>query len=504
MDGSRRRFVGKVLAAGTSMLYGPGGMAAGSQPLAPVNLRAGSPTLTMADFTYLGAFQVPNTYPNGDSGFASGLTFRYVNSQLRFLSYYLNGAVTEFVPPSTLGTGGSVPSATFVRRWNNVTSGKSPSGYGLRGLHWDELDQRLYWVFSNAYNTAASAPSFGWSRLNDTDGTASGFGPYSFPSPPGYKAIKGMTAIPAAYRSRLGGYRLAAGFGGYESVMTAGPASMGPTLAAFDSQLLSTLGEGSTLPSSGVRVLVHHPHNGSPYTSPMRAKRNPNYLQTQDGWIPRSGIGYWTWTDSVAQSGVWIDTGTRQGFLVLVRQSMGGEQATVVNASPLGGLRYRMDLAGPLANVRVGETIACPIVSGIYPDVAATVVAADSTSVTVDLIATQAVPSPVARSSGTVYRGTFYYASTMYSTSGRIAAFVYDSDALLAGQAADTVAASTEFAWSVPGIPGQLPSWVDLGPGTVTGISFDASTKRLYVLIQKAVPFGDRFANAAVFVWRVA
>lgn len=503
MKESRRQFLGVLAtAAGGALVPATRG---GSQPAAPSNLRTtGRPVLTASDFQYLGAFAVPVTY-QGDSGYAGGLTHRRVNGQLRLLTTYLGNHLTEFTPPVALGTGGVYPFGLAVRAWGSTFSGGLiPSGWDVTGLHWDSTDQRLYWNYISSYTTAPTSRSFAWSRLNELDGTAEVHGPYSFPSPPNYKPIKGMTAIPEGYRNRLGGMRLAAGFGGYESIITSGDGSLGPTLVPFDHSVLVEAPPNSTLPASAVRVLVNHPINGTPYTSPQRARRNPNYVQTHDGWHARDGVGYWTWGDNVAQSGIWIDTGTKQGFLVLVRQVMGGEETSFSAAAPLGENRYRLTLNAPLANVRVGDFINCPVAAGMYAEVAASVVAVEPLHLTVDMVRTQAVPEPIPKNSGRLYRGTWYYSSTGYTTAGRLAAFVYDSEELLAGKSPDTVEFSSEFAWSLPTLPAEFPSWQDAGPGTVTGITFDTDSRLLYVLVQAAWPFGSRYPNSMVYVWQVA
>lgn len=472
--------------------------------------------LTSSDITYLGAFQVPMSGVTGDRIYARGLTHRYVGGQLRLFTRYLNGGIIEFLPAAPKTTY-NFNVATTVRNWGSAPwAGKLPGpafagdpGPSVAGLHWDEGDQRLYWNMIHGYTASGSThATFGYATLNDATGTATANGVWFMPDPPNYKPFKGMCAIPAIYHARLGGKRIALGFGGYESIVTTGAASLGPTLAPI---ALTTLpAEGATLDPSAFQVLVNHPVNTTPYTSPWKGKRNPNYIQAYDGWHPQGGVGYWTWSDEVKQSGVWIDTGTKQGFLVICRQATGNESAAIASFSVIAGLQYAVTLSEPLANVRVGDILHVPNgTEGAYyanaPGRVDTITS--STQLTITVQPTAADPNATL-GPGTLYRRTAYITSTLWSTEGRLAGFLYDSEVLISGgYSTDLVPYAEEFALP-SALPDRIGSWANDGTGFVSeaglphGATFDPTDNKLYVLFRDTNTGGWR--NSIVCVYQVS
>src|SRR5207253_9684851 len=91
------------------------------------------------------------------------------------------------------------------------------------------------------------------------------------------------------------GCRLGAGFGGYFSIAGTGPISSGPALTAFNP---ASLGSMSSSGSIAHTPLVNYPFNSTAYSSPDRCHRDADYTTEFDGWNPRSGIGYFSWTDT--------------------------------------------------------------------------------------------------------------------------------------------------------------------------------------------------------------
>lgn len=504
----RREFLGAMLTGAGSLIAVP---IAGRQspPAAPrgVRLSSGpgqSRTLKAEDFRYLGAFQLPRT-GEGDSGYANGLTHRYVNGEFRLFSAYWRGnPLTEFMPPPGLSTNEPFAMGITVRKWGSDWHDSKLWGQ-VFGLHWDEEDGRLYWNCGSSYIAARHTTSFGYSVLNEATGTATARGPFGVPSPPNYKAIKGMTAIPPAFQKPLGGKRIAAGFGGGESVVAAGPSSLGPTLMPFDHRVLPDVREGRDLPASAVQLLMNHPHHTHTYHEPLRAVRNPHYAVGGgiNQWPPKDGVGYWTPHDFLRQSAVWIDTGSRQGFLVFVRQVMGGERAEYESRRQLGRLNYLFALRRPLDNLRRGDLIAVPdSTDGIYSHVAGRVEAFSDTSITAELLTGNPIPTPVPKANGVLYRGSFYFNATIFTTEGRLAAFIYDSNTILSGLRTDQVPPAEESHWKIPTQPDRMPSGSDFTRGGVTGATYDPATRRLYLLIQKAT--SGRGSNAVIFVWEVS
>ncbi len=105
------------------------------------------------------------------------------------------------------------------------------------------------------------------------------------------------------------------GFGGYFSVCSS--ASLGPYLCAVADP---TTEPPVTVPNPSPAPLPHldlvgYPHNPTPYTQPMPCQRDIDYSGGFDGWLPQGGVGYWQWTDTLWQSGIWVDTTNKTGML---------------------------------------------------------------------------------------------------------------------------------------------------------------------------------------------
>jgi hypothetical protein len=316
----RRRFL-HGLGAATALSAG-GGLGLAAAPAAATPVRRRKRLLGPDDLRLLGAFRLPMEVDGDDATFGSGLTHRYVDGEFRLIAAALRETVYEVAPPE-LRRSPPFARADVMARWGDVTQGNklldpasdgSERGAGLYGLHWDEPTSRLFWSYGDGYNTvSANDPSLGASELNDATGVVTSLGAWKLGNRSCKMTMGGVTAIPQSWADdHTGGRRLAAGFGGYFSIVALGPASMGPALAAFDPAAVDTT------PSRGrlsVRPLVGYPFNVEPYTQPTRARRNLRYRTEFDGWNPRDGRGYWTWADYIAQGGVWIDTPEVHGVL---------------------------------------------------------------------------------------------------------------------------------------------------------------------------------------------
>src|SRR5262249_44334825 len=93
---SRRDFITRAGAAGIVAPAFASSAFAQNPPAAPTNVQvgAGRSLLTPSDFTYIGYYDVQT---NGtSSNTAQGLTHRYVNGDLRFLTILGGGRLDEF------------------------------------------------------------------------------------------------------------------------------------------------------------------------------------------------------------------------------------------------------------------------------------------------------------------------------------------------------------------------------------------------------------------------
>jgi hypothetical protein len=289
---------------------------ASAQSIGPAPRQTGTPVvggkgvLTANDFTYIGSFKMPVMVNGVDHQYGLGLTHRYVNGELHFLAD--TASVYEVVPAALVMDPKSAGTARAVRSWGDVAGTDS---YGRTfGIYWDDQSQKLFWANGNEYNTTAPYnPSIGYCTLDDSTGVLTRRGIWQMNGRSCKMTMGGVTAIPKwfadAYTNKR---RLGAGFGGYFSIANTGPVSMGPALTAFDPAEMNSVPSRSAIANTPI---IGYPFNGSAYSSPDRCHRDVDVINEYDGWDPRNGVGYWTWSDMVYQGGVWIDTPKKSGLL---------------------------------------------------------------------------------------------------------------------------------------------------------------------------------------------
>lgn len=276
---------------------------------------------------------MPGSVDGLDTAWGNGLALRRMAGRARMLSLAVHGEVYEVEVPQ-LRARPPHREAAVVRVWGDVYGGRRlldpPAGRssGVGGLYWDEPTEALFWTYGDGYNTAsAHDPSIGATRLLE-NGRSAASGPWRLRGRSCKMAMGGILPLPEAFAERYcQGRRLAAGFGGYLSIATVGPVSMGPALAAFSPDDLQP--GGGSVPTT---PLVGYPFNAQPYTAPWRAERDPGYHTEFDGWNPRGGKGWWSWTDMLAQGGVWVETPAVEGVLFLPTMGVGRtwyEQSTL-------------------------------------------------------------------------------------------------------------------------------------------------------------------------------
>ena len=287
------------------------------------------------------------TYANSwSTAFSTGgLTHRYVNGQLHFLTtshLYSGGLVYETNYPG-ISTGDiySAPKAQVVWNWGDVYTGKKAlqdatvggdywvsqlsSGALTYGLYYDQNLGRLYWNYGDWYNMVYGGnPSLGYSLLNDSTGVGMGVGYWSLTNRPEKFDRGGTLRIPQWFADRFtGGKSLAVGFGGYFSGVAG--ASFGPALAAVS--------DPDPVVNPDRSSLDNVPLIGYPSNAPDRAHRDPDYnsfYESTDGspdpagaWNPLNGVGYWTWSDIIFGAAAWIDTPQLGGVLFIAKVGQG-------------------------------------------------------------------------------------------------------------------------------------------------------------------------------------
>jgi hypothetical protein len=266
---------------------------------------------------YQGTDFVYETYreirTNGnDSTYSQGLTHRYVNGELRFLTLTLKRTLQEYRLPSA----GQVQTSV-TNQWD--LSGVS--GAFLHGFHgiWFEQAKNRLWITTAEDYTATNHPA----RVTLIELGASGSFrvlKQFFLDKPAKRVYGGCNAVPAALVASIGGPYVC-GWGGYTSlVMQGGNASIGPTMYAIPDP--DTIANGSTVrartvldaadaqTNRGVRVTI--PKN---YFDGGDPRQNPSTRPTGDPvssgrWLSPNGqgLGWMVWGDSYYNTGFWIGT----------------------------------------------------------------------------------------------------------------------------------------------------------------------------------------------------
>lgn len=303
-------------------------------PLPPVNVRFGpagiapSPTartlLQASDFSYLGFYDL--RINGNNTPYGQGLTHRYVNGELRFLTYsFVSGYVLDEFSIAGLAFGSKITART--KRWSNT---------GLPGgsfhAHWYEEATGRLWSTSAVDYTATFIPTRIYTRTLNDDGTISNLhGPVSLLGIPAKRVYGGAQAIPAWFQQQYGVGPYAVGWGGYTSLVDqGGKASMGPALYAVPDP--AAYADGATIPAGQFKTLADHAgnHRGRRVTIPINyydngdPRQNPSTPPTVPpsstaGWQSPGpdGLGYWVWGDSYYNTGCWIETPTKHGFVAI-------------------------------------------------------------------------------------------------------------------------------------------------------------------------------------------
>jgi PKD repeat protein len=305
-----------------------------NDPNDPIN----KPVMSQSNFTYLGSFRMPESANGWSTAYSmGGLTYRYVDGQLRFLTtshVYSGGLVYETNYPG-IGTGNSIPLAQVMRNWGDVYTGQKwvgndggssdlSSGVWTYGLNYDQALGRLYWSYGHWYNASNPYnPSLGYSTLNDATGVATGVGAWSLADRPEKFDRGGTLRIPQWFADRYtDGKSLGVGFGGYFSIIGSG--SLGPTLAA--------VGDPDPDLNPNRSALANVPLVGYPIGAPDRGHRDTDYNSFYDGgvypttpgqWNSSNGVGYWTWSDVIYGGATWIDLPGLGGVLYIARVGRG-------------------------------------------------------------------------------------------------------------------------------------------------------------------------------------
>lgn len=512
---------GAILGLGKDTLWGQ------VPPAPPSNLRvvqggtANKAVLQPSDFSCLGAFTIA---PGGDPNFAGTLALRYVGGQPRLYSMSIGsgGRVNEFSVPSdnALRTAAPFPAAALTYDFGDIYQqalystvdkgyGTPPftglaSGISPNGLFWDEIDRRMYWTYTSGYNNTSGVSDtvVGYSTLNDATHTGTGVGMWKLvpPSAGNNRWVNGLVSIPPDYAALFGGRRLGVGFGGFYSIASNGPVSAGPALYAVDPAGFTAAMNRNYAASTPLKLMLHKfgTDVSAGYHRPPR-HASLQCLDMYDEGAFKGQTNVWNWSDK-PPSAVWIDTGSKHGFIVFALLSGGNVQTNVLSAS--GSLACQVADASGL---HVGDFVQVQTVNTAgqseYPFAVGSVASIAGNNVTFGFLE-NGWPSGTsnvgaARVGGTVVSGAFYQGGGNCASCWWTPWYIYDPSDLAAvaqGTKQPDLLVPTSMAnYPLPHverypIPGGGPD--QIRPCLPNGAAYDPATKRLYVL------YGQAYQNA--------
>lgn len=227
-----------------------------------------------------------------DSTYSQGLSHRYVDGELRFLTLTLQRHLHEFTLPDPGG----------VRQSTTATWDLSGTGAFRAGFHgiWFEQAKNRLWITSAEDYTATNHPARVTLVELGSNGTVRVLKQF-FLDKPAKRVYGGCQAVPASLVAQIGGPYVC-GWGGYTSlVMDGGNASVGPTMYAIPDP--DTIANGATVPARTILdASTYQSARGVRLTLPDNdfdaAFQSPN----------ADGLGWMVMGDSYYNTGFWIGT----------------------------------------------------------------------------------------------------------------------------------------------------------------------------------------------------
>jgi hypothetical protein len=303
---------------------------------------SGARLVAPSDLAYLGSYDVQMDGPN--STYAMDLTHHYVNGDLRFLQLTLGNLVEFSLAGKNFGDLITTPTnawdirAALRRPDNNVND--------HNGFWIEASTNRLFHTSAPDY-TPNTYPAWVDTATLGAAGAVSNQHTVFVGTIPWKRMYGGCQAVPPRWQPTVGNHPYVCGFGGYTSlVMQGGSASMGPAMyaipdpAGFADQAtipmssITTLMDTSSPSVRGVRktIPINYYDGGDPRPNPSTPPTVPPLTTAQ--WLspdPKTGLGWMVWGDSYFNTGMWIETPTRYGFVAIA--SLGGGKTWYMNSS---------------------------------------------------------------------------------------------------------------------------------------------------------------------------
>jgi hypothetical protein len=263
----------------------------------------------MADLQYLGVVSGPTRGQFGDPQLGNGVAVRVLPDGT--VRLYMASANPPIILQGDVDIDSLVDGKYPTPKWKSL--GSLPCTWSKAwGVFYDARDEApaIYLTCHSDYDgDAPVAATLSRGRF-DADGYLISDGQWAFDRSD-KMTDGGVTQLPDG--------RLGVGFGGYRSVVATGPASMGAALAAFDRP-------------RAPGVIPVQPLLGYPYSKnkvPRMRRPGDNYIQDIGAELenyPTPGpdeIGETTWADWFMQSGVWVETASLSGFLMIWQRGTG-------------------------------------------------------------------------------------------------------------------------------------------------------------------------------------
>jgi len=299
--------------------------------------------LQPSDFTYLGYYDVKF------SVYGQGLTYRYVNGDLRFLTLTWDNGQGDLLEFSLAGKNLGDSIDTTTNTWPSLMS----MGGKLDGLWWDDAKQRLWTESAISYNPNYENTNIITQTLNSNGTVSNVHGPISLEGIGAKRVFGGAQNVPTWFQQLYGVGPYVVGWGGITSLLAEGSvASLGGTMYAIPDP--ANYADNTIIPANQFKILMDHSSGSTSYdwyssgshpTSFDRGERSTvpvNYFDGGDtrpngncsgcngtrptnppvpgaGWLSPApdGIARWTWEDTYTNTGNWIDSTTKTGFVTV-------------------------------------------------------------------------------------------------------------------------------------------------------------------------------------------
>lgn len=344
--------------------------------------------------------------------------YRGDDGRLKIWEWANDGNIWEYEPPLSAGVPASPPYGQLFDASRGAVNLGVPFGtYGgfyweprfpanhnvgdmnMSGIHWEKRRGLLHVQSNTFYNTDSnnSEKNYGLSRF---DPVARKFVPLGMwytdeprrpagdplPSGHGNRMFSGFTNLPDWLAAMAGGRRIGlVGGGGYFSGIHSNNSSMGPTLFALG-DVPETTPYATRIPNPPIPILFHPFHEGNGLNTvtyptrtnngasikPRTARRQrharklnkyANPTNTHNGvvglpddlWLPDpDGTEYWSPNGDSCHAGVYIETPTREAYVVFPTLIEGFVEARVVADAVHVGTFGGMDFFDLLLDTVVG------------------------------------------------------------------------------------------------------------------------------------------------------